>query len=91
MGGMLAELTLETEHQGDFLDTRDTTSSNQLMATLNAINRRMDRDAVFLCRSGVRRDRPWPPHHEKPDFKDAEGVSKLEATKAFATCQHDCD
>jgi DNA polymerase V len=46
-GVMLTELTPETEHQGDFLDTRDTARSKQLMATLDAINRRMGRDAVF--------------------------------------------
>jgi DNA polymerase V len=42
-------------HQGDFLNTRDTARSKQLMATLDAINRRMGRDSVFYAAS-VKRD-----------------------------------
>jgi DNA polymerase V len=53
---MLTELTPETEHQGNFLDTRDRGRSKQLMATLDAINRRMGRDTVFYAASGVERD-----------------------------------
>jgi DNA polymerase V len=55
-GVMLTELTPDTEHQGDFLDTRNTARSKQLMATLDAINRRMGRDSVFYAASGVKRD-----------------------------------
>jgi DNA polymerase V len=55
-GVMLTELTAETAHQGDFLDTRDTARSKQLMGTLDAINRRMGRDTIFYAASGVRRD-----------------------------------
>ena len=53
---MLTELTPDTVHQGDFLDTRDTARSKQLMATLDAINRRMGRDSVFYAASGIKRD-----------------------------------
>jgi DNA polymerase V len=53
---MLTELTPDTVQQGDFLDTRDTARSKQLMATLDAINRRMGRDAVFYAAAGVKRD-----------------------------------
>ena len=55
-GVMLTELTPDTEHQGDFLDTRDTARSKQLMTTLDAINRRMGRDSVFYAASGIKRD-----------------------------------
>lgn len=55
-GVMLTELTPETEHQGNFLDTRDTARSRQLMATLDDINRRMGRNTVFYAASGVKRD-----------------------------------
>ena len=55
-GVMLTELTPDTVHQGDFLDTRDTARSKQLMATLDAINRRMGRDSVFYAASGINRD-----------------------------------
>jgi DNA polymerase V len=55
-GVMLTELTPDTVHQGDFLDTRNTARSKQLMATLDAINRRMGRDSVFYAASGVERD-----------------------------------
>ncbi len=53
---MLTELTADTIHQVDFLDTRDTTRSKQLMGAIDAINRRMGRDAVFYAASGVRRE-----------------------------------
>jgi DNA polymerase V len=55
-GVMLTELTPDTDHQGDFLDTRDTARSKQLMTALDAINRRMGRDTVFYAASGIRRD-----------------------------------
>jgi DNA polymerase V len=55
-GVMLTELTPDNEHQGDFLDTRDCGRSKQLMATLDAINRRHGRDSVFYAASGVRRE-----------------------------------
>ena len=55
-GVMLTELTPDTVHQGDFLDTRNTARSKQLMATLDAINRRMGRDSLFYAASGVKRD-----------------------------------
>jgi DNA polymerase V len=53
---MLTELTSDTEHQRDFLDTRDTARGHQLMTALDAINRRMGRDNVFYAASGIRRD-----------------------------------
>jgi DNA polymerase V len=53
---MLTELTPDTVHQGDFLDTRDTARSKQLMGTIDAINRRMGRDSVFYAASGITRD-----------------------------------
>jgi DNA polymerase V len=46
-GVTLTELTPDTENHGDFLDTRDTARSNQLMTALDATNRRMDRDTIF--------------------------------------------
>ena len=55
-GVMLTELTPDADHQDDFLDTRDTTRSKQLMATLDAINRRVDRNTVFYAASGVKRN-----------------------------------
>jgi DNA polymerase V len=55
-GVMLTELTPNTEHQGDFLDTRDITRSKKLMETLDAINRRMGRDSVFYAAAGTKRD-----------------------------------
>jgi DNA polymerase V len=55
-GVMLTELTPDTQNQGDFLDTRDTARSKQLMASVDAINRRMGRDTVFYAASGVKRD-----------------------------------
>ena len=55
-GVMLTELTPDTEHQGDFLDTRDLARSKKLMETLDAINRRMGRDSVFYAAAGVKRD-----------------------------------
>jgi DNA polymerase V len=55
-GVMLTDLTPESEHQGDFLDTRDLTRSKQIMETLDAINRRMGRDSVFYAAAGVKRD-----------------------------------
>jgi DNA polymerase V len=55
-GVMLTELTPDTVHQGDFLDTRDTARSQQLMTAVDAINRRMGRDTVFYAASGVKRD-----------------------------------
>jgi DNA polymerase V len=56
-GVMLTELTPDTDQQGDFLDTGDTARSKQLTATLNAIKRRVGRDAVSYAASGVKRDR----------------------------------
>ena len=53
---MLTELTPDSEHQGDFLDTRDRARSKQLMTALDAINRRMGRDTLFYAASGIRRD-----------------------------------
>ena len=55
-GVMLTELTPDSVHQGDFLETRDTVRSQQLMTALDAINRRMGRDTVFYPASGIRRD-----------------------------------
>jgi DNA polymerase V len=55
-GVMLTELTAADTHQGDFLDRRETGRSAQLMATLDAINRRMGRDTVFYAASGIKRD-----------------------------------
>ena len=54
--GMFIGGVLGLVHQGDFLDTRDTARSKQLMATLDAINHRMGRDTVFYAASGVKRD-----------------------------------
>jgi len=53
---MLTEPTPDTQHQGDFLDTRDTARSKQLMASVDAINRRMGRDTVFYAASGFKHD-----------------------------------
>jgi DNA polymerase V len=53
---MLTELTPDTGHQGDFLDTRNRARSKRLMITLDAINRRMGRDTVFYAASGVKRE-----------------------------------
>ena len=55
-GVMFTELTLDTEHQGNFLDTRDRARSKQLMTALDAINRRMGRDTLFYAASGVSRE-----------------------------------
>jgi DNA polymerase V len=55
-GVMLTELTPDTEYQGNFLDHRDRARSKQLMATLDAINRRMGRDSVFYAASGMKRE-----------------------------------
>jgi DNA polymerase V len=55
-GVMLTELTPDTVHRGDFLDTRNTVRSKQLMAAVDGINRRMGRDTVFCAASGVKRD-----------------------------------
>ena len=55
-GIMLTELTPDTQRQGDFLDTRDTTRSKQLMASVDAINRRMGRDTLFYAAAGIKRD-----------------------------------
>jgi DNA polymerase V len=55
-GVMLTELTPDTQYQGDFLDTRDTARSKQLMDTVDAINRRMGRDTLFYAATGIRRD-----------------------------------
>jgi DNA polymerase V len=53
---MLTELTPDTDHQGDFLDMRNRARSKQLMAALDAINRRMGQGTVFYAASGVKRD-----------------------------------
>jgi DNA polymerase V len=55
-GAMLTEFTADTDHQGDFLDTRNRARSKQLMATLDAINRRMGRNTLFYAASGTTRD-----------------------------------
>jgi DNA polymerase V len=55
-GVMLTELTPDTDHQGDFLDMRNRARSKQLMAALDAINRRMGQGTVFYAASGVKRD-----------------------------------
>jgi DNA polymerase V len=55
-GVMLTELTPDSEHQGDFLDTRDRARSKQLMTALDAINRRMGKGTVFYAASGIRRE-----------------------------------
>jgi DNA polymerase V len=55
-GVMLAELTPDTEHQGDFLDTRDRTRSKHLMAAVDTINRRMGRNTLLYAAAGVRRE-----------------------------------
>jgi DNA polymerase V len=55
-GVMLAELCPADAGQADLFDARDTTRRRQLMATLDAINRRMGRDTVFYAGSGIRRD-----------------------------------
>jgi DNA polymerase V len=55
-GVMLTELTPDSEHQGDFLDTRDRARSKQLMTALDAINRRMGKGTLFYAASGVRRE-----------------------------------
>jgi DNA polymerase V len=55
-GVMLTELTPEGTGQPDLFDTRDQTRSRELMAALDAINRRMGRDTVFYAGSGIRRD-----------------------------------
>ena len=65
-GVMLTELTPDTEHQDDFLDTRDRTRSKQLMTALDAINRRMGRDTLFYAASGTTPRLGHGPHHEKP-------------------------
>jgi DNA polymerase V len=46
----------EAGYHGDFLDTRNTARSKQVMATLDAINRLMGRDSVFYAASGIKRD-----------------------------------
>jgi hypothetical protein len=63
---MLTELTPDTEHQGDFLDIRDTARSQRLMVALDAINRRLGRDTVFSAASGVKRD-IWLAKRHHPD------------------------
>jgi DNA polymerase V len=55
-GVMLNELTPHTDHQGDFLDARDTVRSKQHMTTLDAIIRRLGGDTVFYAASGIKRD-----------------------------------
>ena len=65
---MLTELTPDTEHQGDFLDTRDHARSKQLMATLDAINRRMGRDTVFYAATGIKRDWTMAATMKSPHF-----------------------
>jgi DNA polymerase V len=67
-GVMLTELIPETEHQGDFLDTHDRARRKQLMATLDAINRRMGRDTVFYAASGVKRDWAMARSMKSPHF-----------------------
>jgi DNA polymerase V len=53
---MLTELTPDTDHQADFLDTRNRARSKHLMTTVDAINHRMGRDTVFYAASGVKRE-----------------------------------
>jgi DNA polymerase V len=55
-GVMLTELTPDTEHQSDFLDTRDLARSKKLVETLDAINRRIGRGSVFYAAAGIKRD-----------------------------------
>jgi DNA polymerase V len=54
-GVMLTELTPEGAGQTDLFDTRDTARRRDLMAALDAINRRMGRDTVVFAASGLRR------------------------------------
>jgi DNA polymerase V len=65
---MLTELTVDTQHQGDFLDTRDVGRSKQLMTALDAINRRMGRDTVFYAASGTKRDWAMARTMKSPHF-----------------------
>ena len=55
-GVMLTELTATNEHQGDFFTRGDTQKSRDLMACLDAINRRMGRNTVFYAGSGITRE-----------------------------------
>ena len=54
-GVMLAELTPEHGGQGDLFDARDP-RRQQLMHTLDGLNRRLGRDTVFYGAAGVRRE-----------------------------------
>jgi DNA polymerase V len=67
-GVMLTELTPDTDHQGDFLDTRNRARSKQLMTTLDAINHRMGRDTLFYAASGVKRDWAMARSLKSPHF-----------------------
>jgi DNA polymerase V len=55
-GVMLTELSPEGVGQADLFDGRDSARRRELMAALDAINRRMGRDTVFYAGSGLRRD-----------------------------------
>jgi DNA polymerase V len=67
-GVMVAELTPDTEHQGNFLDARDRARNGQLMCTLDAINRRMGRDTIFYAASGVHRNWAMSAGLKSPHF-----------------------
>jgi DNA polymerase V len=55
-GVLLTELSPATAAQPDLFDARDTARRQRLMATLDALNRRLGRDTVFYAGSGLRRD-----------------------------------
>ncbi len=55
-GVTLTELTPDTEHQGDFLGTRDPGRRKRLMAAVDDINRRLGRHSVFYAASGITRE-----------------------------------
>ena len=65
---MLTELTPETQHQADFLDTLDRARSKQLMSAIDAINRRMGHDSVFYAAAGTRRDWAMARTMKSPHF-----------------------
>jgi DNA polymerase V len=65
---MLTELTPETQHQADFLDTRDRARSKQLMTAIDTINRRMGRDSVFYAAAGTHRDWAMARTMKSPHF-----------------------
>ena len=76
-GVMLTELTPDTVHQGDFLDTRDTARSKQLMATVRRHQPPHGPRQRLLCRLRRQTRLGDGRHDEKPALHD--GLAAVDA------------